>query len=176
MRATSNKGFTVLEMLLSVTVLAMLLAAVAVAVHGSLTNSAENAKIAAATQAARFALNRIMRDIRTAAAVDEYAGSTKVTIVPPEDGSGTQQIQYEYDAGQRTLLYHVTVNGSKTTHTLFGGQDDVTVRSFHAIYELGKDWQDLDCTRSVTVRIEFEVDNQTFAVTASAAPRRNQLY
>lgn len=176
MRATAGKAFTLPEILIGIALSAILLAAVGTAMHGSLTNHAENTKITAVTQAARFALNRITRDIRTAAAVDEYAGTTVIRIVPPYDGSGIQQVQYEYDADTRSLLYRVTTSGSTTTHTLFGGQDDVAVKSFSAVYERGKDAQGLDCAKSVTLRLEFEIEHQVFAVTASAAPRRNQLY
>ena len=176
MRATRKKAFTLVEILISVALSGLLLAAVATAVHGSLKNQAENTDIAAATQAARFTLDLITREIRTAAAVDEHADPTTLTIVPPEDGSGTQQIKYEHDAASGSLVRRVTVNGSTTSQTLFGGQEDVRVQSFHAIYELGQDWQGLSCAKSVTIRMEFKVRNQTLAVTASVAPRRNQLY
>jgi len=176
MTCRRKKAFTLVELLVGIALAAMLLAAVAAAVHGSLMSQAANDQVASTTQAARFVLDRITRDIRTAAAVDQYAGTTTITIAPPDDGSGLQQIEYEYDSANRALLYRRTVNGNTTTQTLFGGDDKVSVRSFVAIYELGVDWQGMDCTSSVTIRLEFEVDDEIFAVTASAAPRRNRLY
>jgi len=176
MKTTSAKAFTVAELLVSLAIAAILMAAVATAVHGSLMNQTENAKIADASQAARFVLHRIMGDIRTAAAIDPYAGATMIKIVPPADGSGTQELKYQYNPSSESLNLSITVSGDTTTQTLFGGQDDVKVRSFHAIYELGQDWQGLQCTKSVTIRMEFEVRNQTFALTTSASPRRNLLY
>ncbi|MHC4984266.1 MAG: hypothetical protein ACYTF6_14005, partial [Planctomycetota bacterium] len=116
------------------------------------------------------------RDVRTAAAVNRYAGPTVVCIIPPATGGGAQQIEYEYDENAGTLLYRVTVDGNPTTHMLLGGNDGTTVTAFDVTYVAGQDWQGLDCTKSVTVHLEFKIDGQTYAATTSAAPRRNQLY
>jgi hypothetical protein len=156
--------------------LALLLSAAAVAVHGSLDSHAENTRMAAATQAARVVLNRITRDIRTAAAVDSTAGSSVLRVIPPDDGSGLTQIEYEHDYSNKRLLYRRTVGGETTTSTLLGGDDGIEVRVFYLTYELGQDWQGLDCTKSVTIHLAFDSDNQTVDVTASGSPRRNQTY
>ena len=162
------------EALIALMILAVLLAAIALAVHASIASYQENDKIASVTQSARFVLNRIVNDIRTAAAVDST--STKLTIIPPDDGSGLQQIQYEYDSSSHALVYRRTVNGQTTSHTLIGGGDEARLTVFYVLRETGTDWQGLPCTKSIKLRMGFTVDDNDFAVTASADPRRNQLY
>lgn len=176
MRSSKRQhGFTLAEMLLALLILSGLLTAVGVAMHASMVNSAENADIAAATQAARVVVNRIARELRTAAAVDPYAGSAVVKIVPPAD-SDFLEVRYEYNSSTQSLLYKTVTGAGTQTQTLLGGDDGVKVLSFYALYEIGPNWEGVDCTKSVTIRLSFEVGGQTLSVTASAAPRRNQLY
>jgi type II secretory pathway pseudopilin PulG len=160
------------EVLLSLAILAALMAALGVAVHASLASYRENDKITSSTQAARAVLERLSRDIRTAAAVD--AQTDTVTIIPPDTGSGIQQVQYEYDSANGQILYRVTANGQTTSHVLLGGNVEVTAFSVTTL--MGQDWQGLTCIGRLTIRIGLSVDNQTIDVTSSVAPRRNQLY
>lgn len=172
-RRSNNTGFTLVEILLAVAIAGLLMAAVGTAFHASMTSYRENQKIAAVTQAARSVLNRMMRDIRAAAAVNVQP--LQVAIVPPEDGSGTEEIRYEYDYDNQGLYCRRTVGGITTSYPLLGG-DGIEVITFCATSELGKDWQGVPCTKSVTVRLEFRIGGQTCDVTATASPRRNQLY
>ncbi len=173
-RGHHTEAFTLVEVLLSLSILAMLMAAVGGAVFASLDSYEENDHIAAATQAARSVLDRITRDIRTAAAVS--AGSTQITIITP-DGSEAQQIDYEWDTGNGVLYYRRTVDGSTTSYPLLG-DGEVAIDSFYVTYQTGPYWKDPNilCTKSVSVSISIAIDGKTFTMTASAAPRRNQLY
>jgi len=168
-----NAGVTLIELLLGLAIGGLLLSAIAAAFHGSLTSYTENEKIARATQTARSVVNRMMRDIRGAAATDAYA--SQITVIPPEDGSGLQQVQYEFDSAAQCLYYRRTVSGATTSHVLIGG-NDVQVTTFYATSEWGQDSQGVSCIKSVTVRLGFRIGGQQFAVTSSAAPRRNQIF
>ena len=171
MRTRRNRrAFTLIEMLLAIALLAALLAAVAAGVHASFHSYAENEDIAAATQSARAILIRLTTEVRTAAAVDST--DTQLTIIPPDDGSGLQQVQYEFTGG--TLYYRRTANGNTTSHVLLGPGDEAVVTTFHVLREVGLDWQGVPCTKSVTVRLELHADNAPLAMTVSACPRRNQ--
>ena len=172
-RRPNNTGFTLIEILLAVTIAGLLMAAVGTAFHASMTSYRENQKIAAVTQTARSVLNRMTRDIRAAAAINVQP--LQVTIVPVDDGSGTEEIRYEYDYDNQRLYCRRTVGGTTTSYPLLGG-DGVEAVTFYATSKLGKDWQDVTCTKSVTVRLEFRIGGQTCSVTATASPRRNQLY
>jgi len=169
---TRQNGFTLVELLLAVAILAMLLAAVAAGVHASLTSYAENEKIAALNQTSMSILNRMVHDVRTAAAVD--VAFYTITIIPPTNAEGLEEIEYSYDGA--TLWYRRKVNGTTTSHVLLGPSDDVQVGVFYAVAETGLDWEGTPCTKSVAIRLELSLDDRVVATTVSAAPRRNQDY
>jgi len=165
-------AFTLVEVLLSLAIMAMLLAAVAVAVNASLTSFRENEELADVVQTTRAVLDRISREIRTAQAVDwDY---TALSIIPVDDGSGVTEIQYENVGGE--LVYRITKNGVQTPYVLISATGKVRLSSFDVVQELGQDYQGTPCTKSITVRLVLEVDGKLFPSTATAAPRRNQLY
>jgi len=171
-KRTRKHGFTIIEMLMALGILAMLLAAVAVAMHASMTSYRENEDLAAITQTARSTLYRMSREIRTAEAIN--ISSTSLTIIPPNDGSGTTEYHYEFADGE--LTYRVTQSGTPTTYTLIASTDDVQVTGLTVTRQMGLDWEGLDCTKSVTVQLSLSVEGKPFNVTTSASPRRNQTY
>ena len=161
-------GFTMAELLMSLALTAALLAAVAAAMHASMQSYSENEKIAAVTQAARSVLDRMSREIRTAVDVD--CSSTKMTIYPFDDGSHPQ-IVYEFEAG---TLYYTPAGGA--VQTLLGSDEEVKVGSFDVVREDFQDDQGQLHAKIVTVCVTFSAKERSFAVTASAAPRKNQAY
>lgn len=168
-----KSGFTIAEMLMALTILAMLLSAVAIAMHASLQNYDENTKIAQLTQTARVVLNRMMSEIRTTDAVD--SASQRVTIIPPQPDPGNlTEIEYELDDG--VLYCRRTVNGTRTSEPLIASDDDVQVAGFTVTRETGIDGDEVEYTKSVTVQLDLQSGDNTFSVTASAYPRRNLQY
>ena len=162
-------AFTLAEAILALAILAMLLAAVAVAVHASMQNYTENERIASVTQTSRVILSRMMAEVRSAADVD--SSDTQLTITPAEDGSGLQQIQYEYTGGK--LHYRRTVNSVQSDHILIGdGADGIVISAFSIVREDSDEGVPL----SVKVRLVLVRGAASFAVTASAAIRKNQEY
>lgn len=164
-----TRAFTVVEALLALTILAMLLASVAVAFHASMQSYTANEHMGAVTQASRAVLSRMMREVRSAADVDST--DTLLTITPADDGSGLEQIQYEYTGG--LLYYRRTVSGVQTSHVLLGdGADDVAISAFSIVREDSGEGIPL----SVKVRLVLTEGAASFAVTASTAIRRNQEF
>ncbi len=178
----NRSGFTLIEVMLAVTITALLLAAIATAMHASLMSYTVNEKAAAVTQTSRSVINRLVRDVRTADAILSTANS--LTIIPPIDGSGITEIQYDFSGGE--LLYRVTKNGTPSTYVLIEAPDQGDgpgVGSFDVLREVGvrevwdgNEWVDSEYTKSVTVRLVLQMDGQPFGVTATSAPRRNQTY
>ncbi len=155
---------------MSLAIMAMLLAAIAAAVHASLMSYKENDELAAAMQTVRTVLNRITREVRTAEAVD--ATYSSLTVIPPDEPD--VEIHYEYTGGQ--LIYRVTKSGTPTTHVLISNSDDVQIIGFAVEREVGLDGEAVEYTKSITVRIVVQIGGKSFGITASAAPRRNQTY
>jgi len=163
-----QSGITIVEILISVAILAVLLAAVAAAMQASLQSYSENQKTSALSQTARVVVERMMREVRTAGAVDST--STSLTITPPADGSGLEEIQYELSG--ETLYYRQTIDSLTNSYVLLGGDGDVQVTSFSILREIDED----ENTLSVTVRLVLLVGGEELSVTATSAVRRNQTY
>jgi prepilin-type N-terminal cleavage/methylation domain-containing protein len=112
MRITRKQtGFTIVEILLSLVILAMVMTAMAVALDASVINFQTNENISRTTNAARAALLRMTTELRTAAAVATIGvgsgfdpadlSQCSLTAVDP-DGS-TRNIAYRFSAADHTL-------------------------------------------------------------------------
>ncbi len=176
-RRHEQPGFTLVEVLLSLAIMALLLTAAGVAVHASMMNHEESGELATAAQATRVLCERMARDCRTASAIDFSAPDDTLRLVPPTGDHGITQIEYAFDADQSALLYRLTTGEGTEEHVLIGGEDDIEVSAFYVMHQTewdaeAEEWY----VRNVTMELTFSVDNQTFTVTASAVPRRSQSY
>jgi len=165
-RQHGKRGFTLMEVLISLAVLAMLMAAIGAAVHSSLQSYTENQKSLALTQAARSVLDRMMREVRTAADVD----STTNSLTIDADGTGQNTASYQFSPG--AFYYVQTVDGHTTYYPLLSYSDDVNVTDFSVVREDSAEGNPL----SVTVRLTLAMRDRTFAMTATSAVRRFQMY
>lgn len=102
-RASGRSGFTLAEVLLSLVIAGILLAAVATAFNASIVNYQENEDIFVAVNSARQALFRITTQLRTAIAVDPNAPINECTLIT-SDG---EDISYWYKYAD-DKLYLVT--------------------------------------------------------------------
>jgi len=168
----SRRGLTVPEVLIALAILAMLLAAVAGAVQAVLTSYTENARIAEVTQTARVVLNRMMKEIRTADAVD--TASQRVTLIPPPNGEGVTEVEYELVDG--ALHYRRTVNGQQSDQVIIDSNESVRIDAFNVVRETAVGGDDVIYTKSVTATLTLSSGANSFQVTASVCPRRNMTY
>jgi prepilin-type N-terminal cleavage/methylation domain-containing protein len=105
--ARKHNGFTVLEMLMSLVILAVLMTAVAVAFDASIVNFQANESISKTTNAGRAALLRMTTELRTAQWVgvkdvdDDIAQSCTLTtssrVDVDGDGNGGDRVCYWFD-------------------------------------------------------------------------------
>ncbi|MCD6377589.1 MAG: prepilin-type N-terminal cleavage/methylation domain-containing protein [Planctomycetes bacterium] len=165
-------GFTVIEVLLALTILAILLSAVALAMQGGLKCFDESEQIAQLIQTSQVVLNRMMSEVRTAQAVD--TDTQRISIIPPENDEGITNIEYELVDG--VLYYRQTINGEQTSQELISSDDVAKVISFTVSRETAIGEDDLIYTRSVTATLKLQAGDNQFAITASACPRRNMNY
>ena len=75
--------------------------------------------------------------VRTSAAVTVAAKS--ITIIPPTNAAGLQQIQYLYDDANNVLVYSRTVNGVATVYPVISSE--VKVTTFTITQQTGQDWR-----------------------------------
>jgi prepilin-type N-terminal cleavage/methylation domain-containing protein len=96
----SNAGFTLVEMLLSLMILGMLLAAAALAFNASATNYSQNEAMFKAMNTARQALLRITTEIRTSQRV-YWLGETAEQC--SLETSAGQNVRYQYNNADNKL-------------------------------------------------------------------------
>ena len=166
-----NPGFTVVEMLIALAITALLLASVAIAVHGGLLSYTENTRISDLIHNARVVLDRMTSEIRTAQAVN--SGEQRLTVEPPANPGGVTEIEYELDDG--VLYYRRTVGGVATSYPLVG-DDSVRVEAFTVDRQTAVDDEGMPYTVSVKIQLTLAAGENRFTGTASACPRRNQAY
>ena len=168
-RKRRPRAFMLVELLISLAITGLLLASVAVGARAYLKSYGDNERITSLTETAGFALSRMMVEARTA--VDLDSNATQLTITPLDDGSGPQQIQYEYTGGQ--LHYRRTVSGQQADYVLIGGgSDGITISEFSVLREDDPEGTPV----SVKVRLTLARGNESFPLTASAVIRRNQEF
>lgn len=165
-RPPRQHAFTLVELLLGLALTAMLLAAVAVALHASLESYSENEKSTVLTQTARSILARMMGEVRTAADID----STENTLTIDQDDTGLNRVEYRFYTG--TLQYGQTINGVTDWYPLLAYDDDVSVTDFVVLREETLEGDPV----SVTVRLVLAMKDRTFGMTTTAAVRRFQSY
>ncbi|MCK5000200.1 MAG: type II secretion system protein [Anaerohalosphaera sp.] len=102
---TTKKAFTIVEMIVSMTLMAMLMAAVAIAFNASSVNFRDNEDLFKSLNNARQTLIRLTTQLRTAdpAGFDANESSTVCTMTIA-DGSS---ITYSFDADEN-ILYLIT--------------------------------------------------------------------
>lgn len=112
MNKKNKHGFTIIEVMMSLVILAVLMTAVAFAFDASVTNYQANKGIYETVNTARQALLRITNDLRSAQAVALIGGgdpdNTQISLVT---NTGTD-ITYRFDSTDNTLYYDDNASGS----------------------------------------------------------------
>ena len=163
-----QRGFTLVEALLALMILAMLLASIAAAFQAALMGYDTNSDFASVTQTARVVLGRMTSEVRTA--TDINSTSTSLTISPAPNAYGTTKIVYECVEG--VLYYRPTKGGVESSYVLVGSGDNATVNTFYVLREDDLEGNPL----SVTIRLGLSVKNESLDMTTSACLRKRQLY
>jgi prepilin-type N-terminal cleavage/methylation domain-containing protein len=122
-RHHAEEGFTLVELLISLVIVAMLLAAVAVALNASIINYRENEKIFRSINEARQALTRMTSQIRTGLVDPNNISDQQTCEVFCSDGS---RVKYHYDsANNRLYLYDY---GTSTDYLLCDNVSSITFK------------------------------------------------
>ncbi|MBM4102801.1 MAG: prepilin-type N-terminal cleavage/methylation domain-containing protein [Planctomycetes bacterium] len=112
MRITHKQnGFTIIEMLMALVILAMVMTAMAVALDASVINFKANESISKTSNAARAALLRMTTELRTAAAVAtigvgsgfDPADLSKCSLTAVDPDGSTRNIAYRFSAADHIL-------------------------------------------------------------------------
>jgi len=162
MKKTRNKtGFTIAELLIALAISGILLAAVAVAINGSVINYEQNEDIFRTINSARQALFRITTQLRTANAADPNSPSNQCTFITA-DG---ENITYDFRAANKKL--YLITNSDGQEYLLC---DNVTAMTFtkNVVTE-----DSLIKVKSVQINMTVASGNVQKTISSAAVIRRN---
>jgi prepilin-type N-terminal cleavage/methylation domain-containing protein len=156
-------GFTIVEVLVSLAVMAILLAAVAVAFNASIINYQENDDIFKAINGARQALFRVTTQLRTADAVDPNSPNNECSLIT----AGGEDITYRYNSADKKL-YLITNDISTDSDYVLCDNVAAMVFTKQTVIE-----GPLTKVKSVQISITVSSGNTQRTVSAAAVIRRN---
>lgn len=163
----SRFGFTLAEVMLSLIIMGVMLAAAAVAIHAAAINFTVNEDLTRAMNTARQSLLRITTDLRTAQAVavigaeaDDDADNSRCSMIT----SGGDDVTYRYDSGSSTL--YLVENSTSTEYVLC---ENVAAITFDRAVVPG----DPSSIRNVQISITVTINDISQTVATAAVIRRN---
>ena len=155
----SKYGFTIAELLLALSITALLMVAVGAAINASAINYQENKDIFTATNTARQVLTRITTQLRTAQSVSTTDPNNQCSFVT----AGASDITYRFDSVNQEL--YLDDNDANTSNLLC---DNVTSMSF--LKTPTGDGMDV---KSMQISITVSAGDNQRTLSAAAAIRRN---
>ena len=159
-KTKTRPDFTLVEIMISLAVLALLMAAVAVAFNASAINYAANEDMFKAMSTARQAMMRITSDLRTATAVLDSEPATQCSIVTA-DG---RDITYQFNAGESILYLVVNSGANAGSYALC---KNVTAMTFSRTAAV----DDASIVKNVRLSLTVTVDDASQSVSSAAVIR-----
>lgn len=158
-----KKGFTLIEVLISLIVLAMIMTAVATAFNASAKNYDANEKIFKSVNMARQALTRITSRVRTAKAVElpDNEPANKCSIITHDD----KVLTYDYRSEDQKL--YLIDNTTSNEYLLCDNVTGLTFTKTTAIV------REQTAVRSVMVALTVTLNGEAKTLSSAAVLRRN---
>jgi prepilin-type N-terminal cleavage/methylation domain-containing protein len=162
-----RRGLSLVEVMISLAISAMLLTAVAAAFTASSDAIEVNDEFFRASQAARVSMNQILTEIRRANAV-QVPTSNKTLSMMTHDGKDRT---YTYDSNAKKLKLITNDVTTDPDYTLAGNCSTATFD-----VDTYKDTGGITHVVRVSVTICVQVGRNQIRLTGSAAPRKEQVW
>lgn len=159
---TNQKGFTLVEIILALTITAFLLVTIAAAFNASSQNYSENKQYCRQINNMRQAISRMTRQIRTAQAIDPDAPLNQCSMIT----SDNEDITYLYNSDTRKLFLRTN---DSTTDPDFLLCEDVHSLTFTKTTETVDGVTEV---KSVQIEMVAEENGKKYYLSASSVPRR----
>jgi type II secretory pathway pseudopilin PulG len=165
-------GLSLVEVMISLGIAAMLLTASAAAFHASSAVVQNNDEFSRATQAARVSLHQILTQVRRGS-VQLASGDHWITLtMPPAAGEATgKNVTYRYRPESQQLVLVTNYDATDPDYVL---ASNVSEMLFDV--EPGTDYTSAPCVANVTVTIRVRVGDNDVFLSGAAAPRKNLQY
>ena len=165
-------GLSLVEVMISLGIAAMLLTASAAAFHASSAVVQNNDEFARATQAARVSLYQILSQVRRGS-VQLASGTDWIRLTTAPDPGQTVGKDYTYRflsaAGQLVLVTNDDL--TDPDYVLASNVADVQFA-----VEPGVDYTNAPCVANVAVTVRVRLGDNDVVISGAAAPRRNLQY
>jgi type II secretory pathway pseudopilin PulG len=163
-------GLSIVEALISLSISAMLLTAVAAAFSASSQVIEANDQFFRASQAARISMNQLLTQIRRCSAIDVSADGKTISLIT-DDGRDLSYVHDGTDPDISRRVLKLITNTDGAAYTL--------ATHVHAMAFSGDSVQDeggIRHTVRVSVTLTTAVGNNRIQLSGSASPRRAQKY
>ena len=165
-------GLSLVEVMISLSIAALLLTAAATAFNVSAAAVEDNNKFFRATQAARVSLHQILTNVRRGSVKLESGPHwVRLTTAPAPGETVGDDVTYEYRPEAKQLVLVTNDSTEDPDYVLASNVADMTFG-----VESGTDYNNDDCVANVTVTIRVKVDGNVVTLSGAAAPRRNLKY
>ncbi|MCH8215446.1 MAG: prepilin-type N-terminal cleavage/methylation domain-containing protein [Planctomycetes bacterium] len=158
-----RSGFTLVEVLMSLAISAVILSAVALAFNASAVTYQKNQELHAAVNNGRQALLRMMAQLRTGFSVDPNAPANKCNFFAVTGPNSVEDLTYEFRTSDNTL--YLITNSNAKEYVLCTGVQSLT---FDRLLTADAS----DC-RGVAVTMTVQSGDQQETLSSAVAIRRN---
>ena len=167
-----RRGLSLVEIMISLAITALLLTAAAAAFSASADGIQANDEFFRATQAARISLHQILTQVRRGS-VNTASTATDLRLITAaeDDGTGEDDYTYSYVAAENKLKLVTNDNITDPDYTLASDVDNVSFA-----VETGEDYTHAPCVTRVNVAVTVKVGDNVVTLSGSACPRRNLIY
>ena len=162
--ANSKKGFTIIELILAVIIMALLMTALGFVFRGTVNTYTVNQNMLESYNDSRMAIKRISDEIRNAVTVSTSEPQNQCSIIRA-DG---EDITYRYDADAKEILYCTNGDLTDQDYVICDNIESAVFQKVTASYADGTQY-----VKEVVVTISSKNGSVTQNMTSSVAVRKN---
>lgn len=171
-RGTGRAGLSLVEVMISLSITALLLTAAAGAFQVSAAAVQDNDEFFRASQAARVSLHQILTQVRRGSVrLDADPQWVRLTTAPEAGQVTGKDVTYQYAPATKRLMLVTNDDLTDPDYTLASNVVDMRFD-----VEPGTDYTNAPCVANVTVMIRVKVGGNQVTLSGAAAPRRNLQY
>lgn len=171
-RRPSRTGLSLVEVLISLAIAAMLLVAVGTAFTASAQAIEVNDQFFMATQSARLSLARVLTDARRGTTQeDALTDRVRILTTPSDPTQPAHDRTYEYRPATKQLVVVTNDDATDPDYILANNVSAVTFTK-----EIGQDANNTNCVTRLAMTITITVGKNSVQLSGAAAPRRYLIH